>query len=311
METKIDNIINVPSIEPKLKHPTIFKRFDELKDGESIIIHNDHDPKPVYYQLLGERGNVFVWEYLEQGPEWWKVKIQKRSLAENEETLGELAAKDLRKVEIFKKYGLDFSCDSKKTVKEACSEKELDVTLIEQELQQADKNPIKLTMPYDEWNLDFFVDYIVNTHHRFIRKNLPAILTYAQSVSDVHSNKNPELIEINTITKLINDTLIANIEEQETVLFPKIKALVIRNIHSSKTESLQNSIDASKNKDLLVAESFEKIKKLSNNYTLPTDACESYIALYRLLHEMEVDLSLHNYLEHNILFSKAIDLDNL
>jgi regulator of cell morphogenesis and NO signaling len=113
----------VTLLEPRQKHPTIFVRFDELNEGESLIIHNDHDPKPLYYQLIGERGNIFSWEYLEEGPEWWKVKISKRNLGEKEETLGEIAVKDLRKAEVFKKYGIDFCCGGKKTVKEACAEK--------------------------------------------------------------------------------------------------------------------------------------------------------------------------------------------
>ncbi|HEU5364618.1 MAG TPA: DUF542 domain-containing protein, partial [Hanamia sp.] len=115
-----ENILNVTAIEPKLKHPTIFAKFDELKAGESLTIHNDHDPKPLYYQLLGERGNIFTWEYLEQGPKLWRIKISKRPEGMAEETLGEIAAKDLRKAEVFKKYGLDFCCGGKKTVKEAC-----------------------------------------------------------------------------------------------------------------------------------------------------------------------------------------------
>ena len=74
-----DILINVPEIEPRLKHPTIFQVFDGLQGGESLVIHNAHDPKPVYYQLLGERGDVFNWHYMEQGPEWWKVRITKRA----------------------------------------------------------------------------------------------------------------------------------------------------------------------------------------------------------------------------------------
>ena len=139
MQTLTENILNVTLLEPRLKHPTIFKYFDELAEGESLTIHNDHDPKPLYYQLLGERGNIFTWEYLEEGPIWWKVRITKRLSGEAEETLGQLVAKDMRKAQIFKKYGLDFCCGGKKTVKEACSEKGLDVTKIERELQLADK----------------------------------------------------------------------------------------------------------------------------------------------------------------------------
>lgn len=72
------NILNVTEIEPRLKHPTIFGRFDELKSNESLILHNDHDPKPLYHQLMATRGDIFTWDYTEQGPEWWKVKITKK-----------------------------------------------------------------------------------------------------------------------------------------------------------------------------------------------------------------------------------------
>src|ERR1035437_9816642 len=186
MQTADETIINVPEIEPKLKHPTIFQVFDGLAGGKSLVIHNDHDPKPVYYQLLGERGNIFKWEYLEQGPEWWKVKITKNVAGEKDETVGQIAAKDIRKAEIFKKYGLDFCCGGKKTVKEACAEKGLDVTKIEQELQHAEKNPTGRPLPYNDWALDFLADYIVNNHHNYIRKTLPEISGYALKVAQVH-----------------------------------------------------------------------------------------------------------------------------
>ncbi len=82
-------------------------------------------------------------------------------------------------------------------MKEACAEKGLDVTKVEGELQQTDNVPASHPMPYNEWNLDFLVDYIVNTHHRYIRKQLPDITTYANKVMEVHGEKHPELIEIN------------------------------------------------------------------------------------------------------------------
>jgi len=78
--------LDVTLIEPRLKHSTIFKHFDELEPGEAFTIHNDHDPRPLYYQLLGERGNIFTWDYLEEGPQWWKVQIAKIALDKNGET---------------------------------------------------------------------------------------------------------------------------------------------------------------------------------------------------------------------------------
>jgi len=69
--------LNVINIIPRERHPLIFKTFDELGNDESFILINDHDPKPLYYQFLHEREGLFSWEYLEQGPETWKVKITK------------------------------------------------------------------------------------------------------------------------------------------------------------------------------------------------------------------------------------------
>ncbi len=75
METTIDNILDVTILPPQQKHSTIFERYDNLKSGESLILHNDHDPKPLYYQLTALRGNVFTWDYLEQGPKLFRIKI--------------------------------------------------------------------------------------------------------------------------------------------------------------------------------------------------------------------------------------------
>lgn len=69
--------LDVTQIEPKLKHPTIFRLYDGLETNESLVIHNDHDPKPLYYQMVAERGQTFDWEYLESGPDFWEVKITK------------------------------------------------------------------------------------------------------------------------------------------------------------------------------------------------------------------------------------------
>ena len=67
--------IDVRTIQPRDRHPLIFKTFDNLKPGESFELVNDHAPQPLYYQFLHERPDVFEWEYLEEGPETWRVRI--------------------------------------------------------------------------------------------------------------------------------------------------------------------------------------------------------------------------------------------
>ncbi len=309
-----ENILDVTLLEPRQKHPTIFVRFDELGEGESLTLHNDHDPKPLYYQLLGERGNIFNWEYLEQGPQWWKVRITKNTTRENDETLGQIAAKDLRKAEIFKKYGLDFCCGGKKTVKQACAEKGLDVTKIEQELQQANENPATRPLPYGDWGLDFLADYIVNTHHSYVKKSLPDIRAYAAKVAQVHGVHHPELTAVLQLVEEVNRELTSHMLKEEKVLFPFIKDLVAagnneKPIQAAHFGTVQNPINMMEMEHEMVGKNMEEIRTLTNNYTLPEDACASYSLLFRMLDEFENDLHIHIHLENNILFPKALDIE--
>ena len=308
-------ILNVTLLEPKLKHPTIFARFDALPEGEDFTIHNDHDPKPLYYQLLGERGNVFTWEYLEQGPEWWKVRIAKRRAGETDETLGQMAAADLRKAEVFKKFGLDFCCNGQKTLKEACKEKGLDVTKVEQELQQTDKKSTPAAaLPYNEWDPGFLSDYIVNTHHRYLRKNLPEIRQYAAKVQEVHGSRHPELNLVREKVEAIHEELSAHLVKEERILFPYIKSLVAAKEGQAKFEqspfgSVRNPVNMMEMEHQVVGEDLETLRNITAGYRLPDDACASYSLLYRLLAELEEDLHLHIHLENNILFPKALVLE--
>src|SRR5579875_1590781 len=88
--------LNVTELQPAIKHPTIFEWFDVLQPGQAFYILNDHDPKPLYYQMLAIRGKVFDWKYEEKGPQIWKVLI-KKTIGDDGITVGELAAADIRK----------------------------------------------------------------------------------------------------------------------------------------------------------------------------------------------------------------------
>lgn len=68
-------VIDVRPVAPRDRHPLIFGTFDDLAIGESFILINDHDPKPLYYQFLHERTDQYHWLYLEEGPETWRVRI--------------------------------------------------------------------------------------------------------------------------------------------------------------------------------------------------------------------------------------------
>jgi uncharacterized protein (DUF2249 family) len=77
MPTKVTEL-DVRVIPPRDKHPTIFRTFDGLVSGESMVIINDHDPRPLKYQFGAERANQFEWTYEAEGPDEWRVRIDRR-----------------------------------------------------------------------------------------------------------------------------------------------------------------------------------------------------------------------------------------
>ena len=69
--------VDVRELAPMYRHQRIFETFESLQPGESFLLVNDHDPKPLYYQFQAEHAGQFTWEYKEQGPQVWSVVIGK------------------------------------------------------------------------------------------------------------------------------------------------------------------------------------------------------------------------------------------
>lgn len=305
--------LNVTLLPPKLKHPTIFERFDMLQAGEAFVILNDHDPKPLYYQLIAERGNIFSWTYLEQGPAWWKVQIKKFA-TEKGETIGQIAAKDTRKAEVFRKYGIDFCCGGKKSLEEVCESKGLNLSAIEAELNGSNAAPSNAPlMNFDSWDVDFLADYIYNQHHKYYYTEEPVITGLVNKVADHHGGADNSLLGLRSTYNVLTRELHTHFMKEERVVFPFIKALV----QAKKTGDTGLLQQMSLTEPLRIMESdheaagdiLEEIRTLTNNYAPPANACNSYQFMLKKLKELDEDLHQHIHLENNILFPKALALE--
>jgi uncharacterized protein (DUF2249 family) len=73
-----ETVLDIRTIPPMRRHLLIFDQFEALELADSFVLVNDHDPKPLYYQFQAELTDQFTWEYLEQGPEAWRVRIGRR-----------------------------------------------------------------------------------------------------------------------------------------------------------------------------------------------------------------------------------------
>jgi len=72
---------DVRNLIPAQRHSLIFETWDKLEPGKSFVLVNDHDPKPLYYQFDAEHSGQFTWDYLESGPETWRVRIGRKAVA--------------------------------------------------------------------------------------------------------------------------------------------------------------------------------------------------------------------------------------
>ncbi len=301
--------IDVTTMAPADKHPSIFNAFDKIAPGASVILHNDHDPKPVYYQLMGLRGNCFTWQYLKKGPEIWEVQIKKNETTNGEETIGEIVRGDIRKAEVFKKLGIDFCCGGKKTLAQACKEKglsEITVTELLEEPTQTDTQ----NLDFKSWNAGFLADFIVNQHHEYVRTNAPLIKELSEKVSTKHIEKYPYLKTVHDKVLLLLNELDTHMKKEEVILFPYIKQMEASQMKAGGFNSVQNPIWVMEQDHDLAGELLRDIKMLTNNYVAPEDACNSHRLYLHKLQEFENDLFQHIHLENNILFPKALEVES-
>ena len=230
-------------------------------------------------------------------------------------TIGEMVAGDYRKAEIFRKYGIDYCCGGKKSLEEVCQKKSLNTAVIREELDEIDLRPEKQEQDFETWPPEILADYILEHHHRYVNEAIPVLLELAMKVGRVHGEKHPELIHIALNFNSIAKELQHHMHKEEQVLFPYITKMATAKITGKRLSppffvSVENPIRMMENEHESAGNIMATIRVLSNDYSTPEGACTSYKVLFAKLVEFEADLHEHIHLENNILFPKALALEN-
>ena len=231
-----------------------------------------------------------------------------------DQIIGELVAKDYRTASVFKKYGIDFCCQGNRTINDACEAKKIDENLVVSDLNALLQSKSDSSIDYQNWPIDLLADYIEKKHHRYVEEKTIEIKPYLEKICRVHGESHPELHEINEHFNATAGELAMHMKKEELMVFPFIRKMVKAKqenttVQMPNFESIQHPIQAMMNEHTNEGERFRKIEELSNNYTPPEDACNTYRVTFALLKDFEQDLHLHIHLENNILFPKAIELE--
>jgi len=232
-----------------------------------------------------------------------------------EKTLSEIVTENYKYADIFEKNDLDFCCNGNVNFLEACKKNNIDVSVITNELTKISETK-KETNNYDNWKLDFLVDYIVNNHHKYVSDSIPKINEHLNKIVEKHSDNHPELLEIKESFSVVYKDLQMHMMKEEKILFPYIKQMVLVQDGSAKKEApyfgtVQNPIRMMEDEHKNAGDLLKKIKDISKNYTVPENGCNTYKVTLEELKEFEEDLHKHVHLENNILFPKSIKLEQL
>ena len=304
-------LLDVTQLKPGKKHPTIFEWFHSLKPGEFFTIQNDHDPKPLYYQMLGQLGPVFDWQYTQQGPATWTVIIQKREV--DEPNIGEIAAKDMRKAAAMKKLGIDFCCGGGKSLKQAAADAGMTTEALRQVLEETEQTGTAVNYSFNQWDADFLADYIYNQHHKYFYQNAEDLWQLLLKVKARHGQHNPELHKIASLVESLFVELKLHFDKEEKVLFPYIKELAVWKrsgmVPKTQFQMTKGPLAMMHSEHEAAGDILRSIRTLSNDYQAPDGSCNSFRLLYFKLEELEQDLHQHIHLENNILFPKALQLE--
>jgi regulator of cell morphogenesis and NO signaling len=221
--------------------------------------------------------------------------------------LGELVTDDFRVAEVFMHAGIDFCCGGKKTLEQACREKNIDLKFIEEEIRALEQAPNLLNTNFKDWEPGFLADYIINMHHKYVQKTLPELLYFTKKIASVHGGHHPELIEVAKLFEEINRELQQHLQKEEEVLFPAIRSAVQKSTPELRSV-IGSEIARMSNEHEFAGGAMDKINELTAGYLVPQDGCNSYQVAFKMLRQFEDDLHIHVHLENNILYPKALKM---
>lgn len=235
----------------------------------------------------------------------------------SQRSLAHFVNEDHRTAVVFEKYHLDYCCRGRRTLEKACEEMGLQVEVLLHELEAVRiNNPAANLLPWENAEgiaPGLLADYIEQNHHQYVRNEIPLITAFLEKIARKHSHHHPELIPLHVQFQQMANDLLRHLQKEEKVLFPAIREMensIRHGIILSEEERtwLMAPIRAMEMEHVDAGDEMEMIRKLSNNYYIPADACTTYKLAYRSLREFEQDLHRHIHLENNLLFPSIIEL---
>lgn len=218
-------------------------------------------------------------------------------------TVGEIVRAMPARSRIFENLGIDYCCGGNKPLAEACQAKGLDPTTVVALLTAPDNTPDSIQVNPDAMSLTELCDHIEQVHHEYLREELPRLDFMTRKVAAVHGDHEPRLLEVRRVFEAFQSEMVAHTKEEDEVVFP-----AIRKMESGKRKHLDSAFAKLESEHENAGAALARFKELTDNYTPPEWACNTFRVLYDGLAQLEKHTHQHVHQENNVLFPKALAL---
>jgi len=211
---------------------------------------------------------------------------------------------------LFEQAQVDYCCGGQKTLAEACTKRGIDPQAFLKELETFAATEPAPEVDLTALSLTELVEHIERLHHAYLHTELPRLEAMVTKVAKVHGNKEPRLAQVRDLFLALSAELATHMMKEEQVLFPMIRQLeasgTLPQFHCG---SVANPIHRMEFEHDEAGTALAQLRQLTDDYTPPEWACNTYRALLDALAYFEQDMHQHVHKENNVLFPQAIVLE--
>ena len=211
---------------------------------------------------------------------------------------------------LFEQAKVDYCCGGKKTLEEACRQQGIDPQAFLAQLETAIAAEPEPDAYVADLSLTELADRIEQTHHAYLHSELPRLEKMTAKVAAVHGDKEPRLHQIKDVFLALSQELATHLMKEEQILFP-----MIRQLESSETlplfhcGTLANPVRRMEFEHDEAGVALAQLRQLSDDFTPPDWACNTYRAMLDALATFEQDMHQHIHKENNVLFLRAMEME--
>lgn len=205
---------------------------------------------------------------------------------------------------LFLEHRIDFCCGGNRPLTEAIKEQDLDENKIITSLNERYKEFQEKNEEFTDWAKEKpskLVDYIVGTHHAFLREELPKVSELTFKILKVHGKSHEELFKVHKLFNTLRTELEEHLVKEEELVFPLLKEYE-KEKSKEKKEKILNLINELENEHTGAGDIIKKLREVTDHYSVPCDVCKTFELTYKKLMQLEQDTFQHIHLENNILF---------